>query len=138
MNQRIVEEHTSYWTFLYRKKRWMRMSESLVFVLGLIVILMYFPFRSQPFIISVISLAVGIFLGFPCLYKIWLRPHYLLYPDRLQIRMGSRTETISLQQITKDFDLPNVYVINGKREHLLVSNHFLEKLNGQLEVMKYG
>lgn len=138
MNRRIVEEHTSYWTFLYRKKRWMRRSESLVFVLGLIAILMFFPFRSQPFILSVIGLAIGVFFGFPCLYKVWLRPCYTLYPDRLQIRSRSCTETIPLKQIHKDFDLPNVYVINGKREALLVSNHFLEKLNGQLEVMKYG
>jgi hypothetical protein len=52
--------------------------------------------------------------------------------------MRSRTETIPLKEMTKDFDLPYGYVIHGKREYLLVSNHFLEKLNGQLEVMKYG
>ncbi|WP_156473349.1 hypothetical protein [Thermoactinomyces sp. AS95] len=138
MNRQIVKEHTSYWTLLYRKKRWMRMMESFAFVLGLLVILMFFPFRSQPFIFSVIGLAMVVFFGFPCLYRCWLRPHYKLYPDRLEIRMRSRTETIPLQEMTKDFDLPYGYVIRGKREYLLVSNHFLEKLNGQLEVIKYG
>lgn len=138
MSQLIAEEYTSYTTLLYRKMRWMRLSESIAFILGLIIIIMSLPFRSLPFFIAVISLALAVFFGFPFLYKSWLRPHYLLYTDRLQIRTRTRTKTIPLKQIKKEFDLPYIYVILNKRESLLVSNHFLKKLNGQLEVVKHG
>lgn len=138
MSQLIAEEHTAYVTLLYRKMRWMRYSESIVFVFGLIIIIMNLPFRSLPFFIAVISLAFAVFFGSPLLYKSWLHPHYLLYTDRLQIRIRTRTKTIPLEQIKKEFDLPYIYVIENKRESLLVSNHFLNKLNGQLEVVKYG
>ncbi|MGA8941639.1 MAG: hypothetical protein WB502_02835 [Thermoactinomyces sp.] len=138
MNQLIAEEYTSYTTLLYRKKRWMRFSESIAFISGLIIILMSLPDRSLPFFIAVIILSFAVFLGFPFFYKIWLRPHYLLYKDRLQIRTRMCTKTISLKQIKQEFDLPYIYVIQNKRESLLVSNQFLKKLNGQLEVIKYG
>lgn len=138
MSQLIAEEYTSYTTLLYRKMRWMRFGESIAFVLGLIIIIMSLPFRSLPFFIAVISLAFVVFFGFPILYKSWLRPHYLLYTDRLLIRIRTRTKSIPLEQIKKEFDLPYIYVILNKRESLLVSNHFLKKLNGQLEVVKHG
>ncbi|MBA4603343.1 hypothetical protein [Thermoactinomyces mirandus] len=138
MSQPIAEEYTSYVTLLYRKMRWMRYGESIAFVFGLIIVIMNFPFRSFPFFIAVFSLAFAVFFGAPLIYKYCLRPYYLLYPDRLQIGFRNRTKTFSLKQIKKDFDLSYIYVIENKRESLLVSNQFLEKLNGQLEVVKHG
>jgi hypothetical protein len=136
--QALIEERPSYFTLLYRKNGTLRLLETVLFLAGFALLFAKFPFRSPEFVQAAVLLAAGVMMGAPAVYLVVFRPMYILYPDRLVMKSRGREETWMLTEIEKDFDLPYVYNIRGRRVPLLVGNRFLEELNVRLEVIKRG
>ena len=137
-SDRIVEETTPYTVLLYRKDRELRLWEVGGFLIGMIPLLSLFPFRSAPFVVSLLVLAAAVMAGMPALYRAVYRPRYILYRDRLEIRKGRRRQTVPLTRVKPAYDLPYFFIIDGKRIPLLVSDDFLGRLNERLEILRHG
>ncbi|MBO2533816.1 MAG: hypothetical protein CW342_13230 [Thermoactinomycetaceae bacterium] len=137
-SDRIVEETTPYTVLLYRKDRELRLWEVGGFLIGMIPLLSLFPFRSAPFVVSLLVLAAAVMAGMPALYRAVYRPRYILYRDRLEIRKGRRRQTVPLTRVKPAYDLPYFFMIDGKRTPLLVSDDFLGRLNERLEILRHG
>lgn len=137
-SDRIFEETTPYTVLLYRKDRELRLWEVGGFLIGMIPLLSLFPFRSAPFVVSLLVLAAAVMAGMPALYRAVDRPRYILYRDRLEIRKGRRRQTVPLTRVKPAYDLPYFFMIDGKRIPLLVSDDFLGRLNERLEILRHG
>ncbi|SFG04199.1 hypothetical protein SAMN04488025_11371 [Planifilum fulgidum] len=137
-SDRIFEETTPYTVLLYRKDRELRLWEVGGFLIGMIPLLSLFPFRSAPFVVSLLVLAAAVMAGMPALYRAVYRPRYILYRDRLEIRKGRRRQTVPLTRVKPAYDLPYFFMIDGKRLPLLVSDDFLGRLNERLEILRHG
>ncbi len=137
-SDRIFEETTPYTVLLYRKDRELRLWEVGGFLIGMIPLLSLFPFRSAPFVVSLLVLAAAVMAGMPALYRAVYRPRYILYRDRLEIRKGRRRQTVPLTRVKPSYDLPYFFIIDGKRTPLLVSDDFLGRLNERLEILRHG
>jgi hypothetical protein len=137
-SDRIFEETTPYTVLLYRKDRELRLWEVGGFLIGMIPLLSLFPFRSAPFVVSLLVLAAAVMAGMPALYRAVYRPRYILYRDRLEIRKGRRRQTVPLTRVKPAYDLPYFFMIDGKRTPLLVSDDFLGRLNERLEILRHG
>ncbi|MFO7290678.1 MAG: hypothetical protein LOD87_02945 [Planifilum fulgidum] len=137
-SDRIFEETTPYTVLLYRKDRELRLWEVGGFLIGMIPLLSLFPFRSAPFVVSLLVLAAAVMAGMPALYRAVYRPRYILYRDRLEIRKGRRRQTVPLTRVKPAYDLPYFFMIDGKRIPLLVSDDFLGRLNERLEILRHG
>ena len=114
-SDRIFEETTPYTVLLYRKDRELRLWEVGGFLIGMIPLLSLFPFRSAPFVVSLLVLAAAVMAGMPALYRAVYRPRYILYRDRLEIRKGRRRQTVPLTRVKPAYDLPYFFMIDGKR-----------------------
>ncbi|MFC7441636.1 hypothetical protein [Laceyella putida] len=136
--QSLIVEKSKYPTLLYRKNRLLRLLESGVFALELLIVLSVFPFRSPGFIAGMILSAILAILIVPALYLWWAKPSYELYQDRLLVKVGGKEESIWLHEIEKEYDLPYMIRVKGKRIPLLVSDSFLEEINARLEVVRRG
>jgi hypothetical protein len=131
-------EKTSYGTLLYRKTKTLRILESMVFLVGIVVVWRLFPLRSTGFVAGVIAdVLIALFLT-PAIYLILLRPRYALYQDRLLVRHGKKETIFPLKEMEQEFGLPYVYLVRRTKVIILASNAFLDQLNGQLEVVKRG
>ncbi len=137
-SDRIFEETTPYTVLLYRKDRELRLWEVGGFLIGMIPLLSLFPFRSAPFVVSLLVLAAAVMAGMPALYRAVYRPRYILYRDRLEIRKGRRRQTVPLTRVKPAYDLPYFFMIDGKRLPLLVSDDFLGRVNERLEILRHG
>lgn len=137
-SDRIFEETTPYTVLLYRKDRELRLWEVGGFLIGMIPLLSLFPFRSAPFVVSLLVLAAAVMAGMPALYRAVYRPRYILYRDRLEISKGRRRQTVPLTRVKPAYDLPYFFMIDGKRTPLLVSDDFLGRLNERLEILRHG
>lgn len=137
-SDRIFEETTPYTVLLYRKDRELRLWEVGGFLIGMIPLLSLFPFRSAPFVVSLLVLAAVVMAGMPALYRAVYRPRYILYRDRLEIRKGRRRQTVPLTRVKPAYDFPYFFIIDGKRTPLLVSDDFLGRLNERLEILRHG
>jgi hypothetical protein len=136
--QPICEEQTPYLVLLYRKNRTMKMLETGLFVTGLALLTLWFPFRSRGYLAGAALWAIVTLLLSPALYRVFARPHYILFPDRLVIRSAGKEESVPLTQIGHESDLPYLYVVRGKRTAILAGDRFLEQLNLHLEGIKRG
>jgi hypothetical protein len=135
----IRDERTSYSVLLYRKNRSLRLVEIGGFLIGLLLLLPLFEnLRSVSFILTVL-LWGGVVIGVvPAVYRLWMKPRYVLYESRLVIERGRRRDEVALDEITPAYDLPNQYEIRGEKQALLVTDTFLQELNTQLELNKRG
>ncbi|SFJ73586.1 hypothetical protein [Thermoflavimicrobium dichotomicum] len=134
----IREECSSYQVLLTRKTRMMRIMDNLVVLLGLLVLLPFFEWRSTPFILAFLFFVLLVFIISPLIYLYIFHPRYTLYSDRLVVRIGKKVDTILLTEIEQEYDLRYYFRIRGKRTPLLVSDSFIDELNYQLEVIKRG
>ena len=73
-SDRIFEETTPYTVLLYRKDRELRLWEVGGFLIGMIPLLSLFPFRSAPFVVSLLVLAAAVMAGMPALYRAVIGP----------------------------------------------------------------
>jgi len=136
--QPLMEEKTAYATLLTRKNRAMKGWESGVFLFGFGIIFLMFEFRSPAMVTAAVLLAILVFALVPFCFWVILRPHYVLYSDRLTVKMGQKQANYALSEMEKDFGLSYVYLVQGKRIFLLASDAFLNRLNAQLEVIRRG
>lgn len=138
MEKPIIEERSSYNVLLVRKNWNMRIFDTSLFLIGLGLLFLVFEFRSPPFIVGAIAIAVlSVFIA-PALFRSVARPYYRLERDQLIVRIWNKEKSIPLADIERDFDLPYFYRVRKKRTPLLVSDHFLDELNSRLEVIKRG
>lgn len=136
--QLIQEESTSYNVLLYRKNRALRLWEIGVFLLALLLVAPYFEFRSLSFVIVLLLLGAGVMLAVPALYRLIYRPRYTLYSHHLLIRLGKRKDRYPLTDIQPAYDMPYIYLIQGKKIPLLVSDSFIESLNTRRNLIARG
>lgn len=136
--QPIKEETVSYKLLLYRKSNGQRWSEMIVFLLGFFSMVPFIELRSTPFIITILLWGVLVMGVTPVVYRLIYRPHYTLTDESLVIQKRGKSSSYHLSQVQPGYNYPNLYIVNGKKIPLLVSEEFIADLETQRELVKRG
>jgi hypothetical protein len=136
--QPLMVERTSYLTLLYRKSPALRLLETGLFLAGFALLFLRFSPGSPELLRWSVILALAVLTVTPAMYLLVVMPTYTLYPDRLVVRKGRREEEWPLAEMEKEYGLPFIYTVRGRRVHVMAGNEFLQELNVRLEGIKRG
>jgi len=132
----IYQEESRYADLLLRKNVRMRILESVVFVVGMLIASQLFPTESGTFKVIAFAIAIAVVGLAPYVYKWVLRPKYTLTKTHLIISLGGRETSYPLSEVEPVFEGRHLYRLSGKRESLMVSRQFLARLNERLFVIR--
>lgn len=132
----IREENPSYFTILLRKSTKVKIIETIIFILLIIILSLFYNFSDSKFKIGAILLGVLVLFLSPVIYKIMIRPKYILTSTHLIIEKINNKREIPIVNIEQTYDLRFFYFINGKKTPLMISDNFIEDLNVQLDQLK--
>lgn len=131
----IIEEIPSYSTLLKRKSLKVKTIETVAFMILLGILYVIFGnntiFKVGAFVSAIITLGLS-----PLIYKITVKPKYVLTKTNIIIRKLNNQIEIPIVKIDQTEDLKYFYLINDKKTALSVSDEFIEKLDKQIELMK--
>ena len=132
----IRQENPGYLTLLLRKSFRIRIAETVIFIILIIILGVNYNYQETNFkILAVISAFLTIGLS-PVIYKIIVKPKFILTNTELVIQKFSKQIKIPLVKIQHLYDLKYFYSIEGKKTPLAVSDAFLETLDEQLAIVK--
>lgn len=129
----IREEIPSYFTVILRKSTKVKILETLIFLISIVGISLFFDRSSEFFKIAIISSAIVILLMTPFVYKPIVKPKFILTKTELIIEKSGKQEKISLTNLEQSNDLRFMYLINEKKTPLMISDIFIEELNTQID-----
>jgi hypothetical protein len=132
----LYQEESSYKDLLLRKSWKMRVMESVVFVIGMLLLAQFFTSDSTTFKLLAFAIAIAVVGLAPFVYKFVLRPKYKLTKTHLIISMAGKETSYPLHEVEPIFEGRHLYRLSGKRESLMVSRKFLAHLNERLFVYK--
>jgi hypothetical protein len=132
----LYQEESSYKDLLLRKSWKMRIFESVVFVIGMLLLAQFFTSDSATFKLLAFAIAIAVVGLAPFVYKIALRPKYTLTKTHLIISIAGKETSYPLNEVEPIFEGRHLYRLSGKRESLMVSRQFLAHLNERLFVYK--
>lgn len=136
MTKGIRQEKPSYLTLLFRKSTKVKIIETMVFIVLLLILVIVLGYSHPLFKIGAVLTAV-ITLGVsPIIYKIVVKPVYTLTEQDLIIQKANKATKVPIKQIKPASDLRFFYMINGKKMSLTVSDAFLDALNTQIEIIQ--
>ncbi len=128
----LFQAEATYKDLLLRKSLRLRVGETVVFIAGMLLVSPWFPTGSGAFKLFAVAMAIAVVGLAPFVYKAVLRPRYTLTTTHLIVSIGNKETAYPLHQVEQGIEGRNVYVLNGKREALMVSREFLERLNERL------
>jgi hypothetical protein len=132
----LYQEESSYKDLLLRKSWKMRIFESVVFVVGMLLLAQFFTNDSATFKLLAFAIAIAVVGLAPFVYKFVLRPKYTLTKTHLIISIAGKEASYPLNEVEPIFEGRHLYRVSGKRESLMVSRQFLAHLNERLFVYK--
>ncbi|MFY0545944.1 hypothetical protein [Brevibacillus sp. H7] len=132
----LYQEESRYSDLLLRKNFRMRILESVVFVVGMLLASQFFTTQSDTFKVIAFAIAIAVVGLAPFVYKWVLRPQYKLTKTHLIISMGGKEARYPLSEVEPIFEGRHFYRLSGKREALMVSRVFLARLNERLFTLK--
>ena len=128
----LYQEESTYKDVLLRKSTKMRIWETVVFAVGMVILAQLFPENDNTFKVLAIVIAVAVVGLAPFLYKAVLRPVYKLTRTHLIISMSGKENSYPLSEVEQIYEGRHLYRVGGKRESLMVSRQFLNHLNERL------
>ncbi|USG66342.1 hypothetical protein NDK47_03145 [Brevibacillus ruminantium] len=137
-NEILYQEESGYKDLLLRKSMKMRLTETLAFVVGMLMLSQFFNTRTDVFKVMAFAIAIAVVGLAPFLYKSLLRPSYKLSKTHLIVTISGQETRYPLSEVEPIFEGRHLYRLSGKRESLMVSRQFLSKLNEQLFLYQKG
>lgn len=137
-NEVLYEEASTYKDMLLRKSWKMRINETVLFVLGMMILAQFFPTNDTRFKVLVFAIAIAVVGLSPFMYKSVLRPVYKLTKTHLIISMSGQEKSYPLSEVEQIYEGRHFYRVGGKKESLMVSRQFLSHLNERLFYYKKG
>ncbi|GIO09340.1 hypothetical protein J31TS6_53680 [Brevibacillus reuszeri] len=134
----LYQEESSYKDMLLRKTWRMRISETILFVIGMMILAQILPTNNTTFKVLAFSIAIAVVGLSPFLYKSILRPMYKLTKTHLIITMSGQETSYPLSEVEQIYEGRHFYRLAGKKESLMVSRQFLTHLNERLFYYKKG
>ncbi|NGQ96028.1 hypothetical protein G3578_12755 [Brevibacillus sp. SYP-B805] len=132
----LFQAESTYADLLLRKGVKLRLLESLVFVVGMLLASGYFDTRTTTFKILAFAIAIAVVGLSPFVYKAVLRPRYTLTKTHLIISLAGKEREIPLSEVEPLIEGRHIYKLNGKNESLMVSREFLTHLNERLSYFR--
>jgi len=134
----LYQEESTYKDMLLRKTWRMRISETIAFVLGMMILAQILPSNNTAFKVLAFAIAIAVVGLAPFLYKSILRPMYKLTKTHLIITMSGQETSYPLSEVEQIYEGRHFYRLAGKKESLMVSRQFLTHLNERLFYYKKG
>ncbi|MFP3391462.1 hypothetical protein [Brevibacillus sp. SIMBA_040] len=134
----LYQEESSYKDMLLRKTWRMRISETILFVIGMMILAQILPTNNTTFKVLAFAIAIAVVGLSPFLYKSILRPMYKLTKTHLIITMSGQETSYPLSEVEQINEGRHFYRLAGKKESLMVSRQFLTHLNERLFYYKKG
>jgi len=134
----LYQEESTYKDMLLRKTWRMRISETIAFVLGMMILAQILPSNNTAFKVLAFAIAIAVVGLAPFLYKSTLRPMYKLTKTHLIITMSGKETSYPLSEVEQIAEGRHFYRLAGKKESLMVSREFLSHLNERLFYYKKG
>jgi len=129
----ILQEKPRYWTMLFRKSSKVKLLETAVFMI-IIVMLSFTLGYAHPYFKVATILSVIITLGLsPLIYKAIVKPMYTLTKTELVINKYGKETRYTLNNVKEAYDLKFFYLLDNKKTPLTVSDNFLILLEEQLD-----
>jgi hypothetical protein len=128
----VFQADSTYTDLLLRKGVKLRLLESLVFVVGMLLASGFFDTRTTTFKILAFAIAIAVVGLSPFVYKAVLKPRYTLTRTHLIISLAGKERKIPLSEVEPVIEGRHIYKLNGKSESLMVSREFLAHLNERL------
>ena len=128
----LYQEESGYKDLLLRKSMKLRILETVAFAVGMVTLAQFFPSNDTAFKVLAIVIAIAVVGLAPFLYKAVLRPVYKLTRTHLIISLSGKENSYPLSEVEPIYEGRHLYRVGGKRESLMVSRQFLNRLNERL------
>lgn len=128
----LLQVESTYKDILLRKGIKMRIFETILFVIGMLLLSSFFDTRSDLFKLLAVAIAVIVVGLAPFFYKAVMKPRYTLTRTHLLISISGQERSYPLSEVEPVIEGRHVYRLSGKRESLMVSRDFLAQLNERL------
>jgi len=127
-----MEVESTYKDLLLRKSVKMRVNETILFVLGMLVLSNMFDTNSNLFKVLAFAVAIAVVGLSPFFYKAVMKPRYTLTRTHLIVSISGQERSYPLNEVEPVIEGRHVFRLSGKRESLMVSREFLAQLNERL------
>jgi len=127
-----MEVESTYKDLLLRKSVKMRVNETILFVLGMLVLSNMFDTNSNLFKVLAFAVAIAVVGLSPFFYKAVMKPRYTLTRTHLIVSISGKERSYPLNEVEPVIEGRHVFRLSGKRESLMVSREFLAQLNERL------
>ena len=128
----LYQEASGYRDLLLRKSMKMRLLETVFFAVGMLILAQFFSSNETAFMVLAFAIAIAVVGLAPFLYKVVLRPVYKLTRTHLIISISGKETSFPLSEVEPIYEGRHIYRIGGKKQSLMVSQHFLNRLNERL------
>ncbi|WP_134685629.1 hypothetical protein [Brevibacillus migulae] len=128
----LMEVESTYKDLLLRKSLKMRVYETILFVLGMLVLSNMFGTESNMFKVLAFAIAIAVVGLSPFFYKAVMKPRYTLTRTHLIVSISGQERSYPLNEVEPVIEGRHVFRLSGKRESLMVSREFLAQLNERL------
>ncbi|HZG14299.1 MAG TPA: hypothetical protein VE710_04670 [Candidatus Bathyarchaeia archaeon] len=128
----LMEVESTYKDLLLRKSVKMRVNETILFVLGMLVLSNMFDTNSNLFKVLAFAVAIAVVGLSPFFYKAVMKPRYTLTRTHLIVSISGKERSYPLNEVEPVIEGRHVFRLSGKRESLMVSREFLAQLNERL------
>ncbi|WP_232699913.1 hypothetical protein [Brevibacillus daliensis] len=133
----IVSDKATYSDLFLRKNPRMRILETIVFIVAIILLSLLFEDRNSALFKVVAVGSAVVLLGLtPIIYKAVLNPHYTLTKTHLIITIRGVETAFHLTQVEPILEGRHLYRLNGKRASLMINRKFLTELNQQIQLIQ--
>lgn len=128
----LYQEESTYKDLLLRKNFKLRILETVIFVVGMLIASNFFDTNSNTFKVAAFAIAIAVVGLAPFVYKMVLRPVYKLTKTHLIVSISGQEREYPLSEVEPVIEGRHIYTLSGKRESLMVSRQFLAHLNERL------
>lgn len=132
----LYQAETEYKDLLLRKNFGLRILETVVFIVGMLLASAIFNAQSIIFKVSAFAIAIVVVGLAPFVYKFVLRPRYTLTKNHLIISISDKERSFPLNEVEPIIEGRHMYRLAGKREALMVSRDFLAHLNERIHLFQ--
>lgn len=136
MKDVIIREQSGYMDIFQKRPGRYRVYETLAYMAVIFALAGYIPAESSLYKVMAVLSAVLIIGGAPVLYQKVLAPEYILTKTEFIIRLRGKERVFSLLEVERASEWKALFRLKGKKEPLMVSREFLNKLDNQLQKVR--
>jgi hypothetical protein len=125
----IIHEKSKYKDIYQKRPTRFRVYETLLYILVMFLLAGYIPVEGNLYKVMAIVSAIVIIGGAPFFYRYLFAPEYTLTNRELMVRMKGVERVYPLSEVERASSWKAVFRLKDKKEPLMVSRSFLEKLD---------